>query len=191
MAADKHWNVPGFIAREKVSILPICNNLGAISNYISNNSYTEIPMILSYKDEYEDYCLESQNQGVANSTSSAIITIPEELIALCGNEYTFTFYYSGETNCDYLTVYRNGTEIKKCNGNNGSIYLQDTLYLEDVVAGDVFQFTFRKDGSENTGLDGCLIFITGYKGEKAYEITYSLVENPDTLLYKLIPKEEN
>ena len=148
-------------------------------------------MILSYKDEYEDYCLESKNQGVANSTSSAIITIPEELIALCGNEYTFTFYYSGETNYDYLTVYRNGTEIKKCNGSNGSVYLQDTLYLEDVVAGDVFQFTFRKDGSGNTGLDGCLIFITGYKGEEAYEITYSLVEDPDTLLYKIIPKEEN
>ena len=81
MAADKHWNVPGFIAREKASILPICNNLGAISNYISNNSYTEIPMILSYKDEYEDYCLESQNQGVANSTSSAVSLVGDRTIS--------------------------------------------------------------------------------------------------------------
>ena len=85
MAADKHWNIPGFRAREKVSILPICNNLGAISNY--SGTTNEYPMEVIYDDTYGDYFLQSKNQGKQSSNSSAVINFTNELVALCGNKY--------------------------------------------------------------------------------------------------------
>ena len=195
MAADKHWNIPGFIAREKVSILPICNNLGAISNY--NSYYNEYPMEVIYDDTYGDHFLQSKNQGKGNSTSSAIINFTNELVALCGNRYYMDIYYSCENNYDHLQVFKmnNGSSSwsqigeNKYTGYSGMNYLYSSLDLENVQVGDQLRFTFFKDGNGDRGLDGCLISIYGYKTDGAYEITYSLVEEPEITKYKIIPKE--
>ena len=195
MAADKHWNIPGFRAREKVSILPICNNLGAISNY--SGTTNEYPMEVIYDDTYGDHFLQSKNQGKQSSNSSTVINFTNELVALCGNRYYIDIYYSCENHSDYLQIFKmnNGSsswsQIGNYTGNSNMDYLHSLLDLENIQVGDQLRFTYYKDGSVDSGLDGCLISIYGYKGEKAYEITYSLVEDPDTLLYKIIPKEEN
>ena len=195
MAADKHWNIPGFRAREKVSILPICNNLGAISNY--SGTTNEYPMEVIYDDTYGDHFLQSKNQGKQSSNSSAVINFTNELVALCGNRYYMDIYYSCENHSDYLQIFKmnNGSsswsQIGNYTGNSNMDYLHSLLDLENIQVGDQLRFTYYKDGSVDRGLDGCLISIYGYKGEKAYEITYSLVNEPEITKYKIIPKEEN
>lgn len=195
MAADKHWNIPGFIAREKVSILPICNNLGAISNY--SGTTNEYPMEVIYDDTYGDYFLQSKNQGKRSSNSSAVINFTNELVALCGNKYYMDIYYSCENNYDYLQIFKmnNGSSSwnrigeNKYTGNSNMNYLHSLLDLENIQVGDQLRFTFSKDSSGDSGLDGCLISIYGYKTDGAYEITYSLAEEPEITKYKIIPKE--
>ena len=195
MAADKHWKIPGFTAREKVSILPICNNLGVISNYDSD--YDEYPMEIIYDDTYGDYFLQSKNQGKQNSTSSAIINFSNELVALCGSNYYMDIYYSCEGSWDYLQIFKmnNGSSSwvqigeSKYTGYSGMDYLHSSLDLENIQVGDQLRFTFYKDGSGDRGLDGCLISIYGYKTDGAYEITYSLVDEPEITKYKIIPKK--
>ena len=195
MAADKHWNVPGFVAREKVSILPICNNLGAISNY--SGTTNEYPMEVIYDDTYGDYFLQSKNQGKQSSNSSAVINFTNELVALYGNKYYMDIYYSCENSWDYLQIFKmnNGSSSwsqigeNKYTGSSGMNYLHSSLNLENIQVGDQLRFTYYKDGSGDSGLDGCLISIYGYKTDGAYEITYSLVEEPEITKYKIIPKE--
>lgn len=70
-------------------------------------------------------------------------------------------------------------------------YLHSSLDLENIQVGDQLRFTYYKDSSVDSGLDGCLISIYGYKTDGAYEITYSLVNEPEITKYKIIPKEEN
>ena len=195
MAADKHWNIPGFRAREKVSILPICNNLGAISNY--SGTTNEYPMEVIYDDTYGDHFLQSKNQGKQSSNSSAVINFTNELVALCGNKYYMDIYYSCENNYDYLQIFKmnNGSSSwnkigeNKYTGYSGMNYLYSSLDLGNIQVGDQLRFTFSKDHSGDVGLDGCLISIYGYKTDGAYEITYSLVNEPEITKYKIIPKE--
>lgn len=193
MAADKHWNIPGFMAREKVDILLICNNLGAIFNY---NGINEYPMKVDNKS-YADCFLQSKNQGKPNSNSSAIINFTNELVALCGNKYYMNIYYSCENSYDYLQIFKmnNGSSSwsqigeNKYTGSNSTGYLHSSLDLENIRAGDQLRFTYHKDGSSDVGLDECLISIYGYKTDGAYEITYSLANEPEITKYKVIPKE--
>lgn len=195
MAADKHWNIPGFRAREKVSILPICNNLGAISNY--SGTTNEYPMEVIYDDTYGDYFLQSKNQGKQSSNSSAVINFTNELVALCGNKYYMDIYYSCENSYDYLQIFKmnNGSSSwnkigeNKYTGYSGMNYLHSSLDLENIQVGDQLRLTFSKDHSGDVGLDGCLISIYGYKTDGAYEITYSLVNEPEITKYKIILKE--
>ena len=195
MAADKHWNIPGFRAREKASILPICNNLGAISNY--SGTTNEYPMEVIYDDTYGDYFLQSKNQGKQSSNSSAVINFTNELVALCGNKYYMDIYYSCENYSDYLQIFKmnNGSSSwnkigeNKYTGNSNMDYLHSSLDLENIQVGDQLRFTYYKDSSVDVGLDGCLISIYGYKTDGAYEITYSLVNEPEITKYKIIPKE--
>ena len=93
-------------------------------------------------EEYEQGYYHSTNSGINNSTSSMSVTFTKAGV--------FNFYYksSGESSCDYLIVYKNGEELFDCYSNyNMSNFELSTNY--DVVAGDVIEFVFKKDGSSH------------------------------------------
>ena len=55
----------------------------------------------------------------------------------------------------------------------------------------LLKFEYKKDGSGDSGLDGCKIYISGWKNNKSYEVRYSTVDAPTTYITKFIPKEDN
>ena len=188
IAADKNWYVEGYEAKGRELIVGTANILGDITFDESE----EYPMKLTYDDMFGDYCLENTNQGKANTYSSAILTVSEDILNIFDPMWNFQVYYSSES-ADDIRIYKNGDLLYEYNGynkDNEDMYLEAEFWLE-VQAGDELKFTYYKDYSVDNGLDGCKIYISGWKNNKSYEVRYSTVDAPTTYITKFIPKEDN
>ena len=185
IAADKEWYVEGYEPKYTEMLVGTANTLGDIT-FEDTETY---PMTLTYDDMFGDYCLENTNQGKANTTSSAILTVSEDLLNVFDPMFRFLVYYSSES-ADDTRIYKNGKLLYEYNGYNGDNYIDTSFWLE-VKAGDVLKFEYDKDNSVDHGLDGCKIYISGWKNNKSYEVRYSTVDAPTTYITKFIPKEDN
>ena len=188
IAADKNWYVEGYEAKGRELIVGTANILGDITFDESE----EYPMTLTYDDMFGDYCLENTNQGKANTDSSAILTVSENILNVFDPMWNFQVYYSSES-ADDIRIYKNGKLLYEYNGynrDNEDMYLEAEFWLE-VQAGDELKFTYDKDNSVDNGLDGCKIYISGWKNNKSYEVRYSTIDAPTTYITKFIPKEDN
>ena len=186
IAADKNWYIEGYEAKGRELIVGTANILGDITFDESE----EYPMTLTYDDMFGDYCLENTNQGKANTDSSAILTVSEDILNIFDPMWNFQVYYSSERNYDEIRIYKNGDLLYEYSGYSGDTYLEAEFWLE-VQAGDVLEFIYHKDNSGDNGLDGCKIYISGWKNNKSYEVRYSTVDAPTTYITKFIPKEDN
>ena len=186
IAADKNWYVEGYEAKGRELIVGTANILGDITFDESE----EYPMKLTYDDMFGDYCLENTNQGKASTTSSATLTVSEDILNIFDPIWNFQVYYSGEKNYDETRIYKNGDLLYEYSGYSGNTYLEAEFWLE-VQAGDILKFEYEKDSSGDSGLDGCKIYISGWKNNKSYEVRYSTVDAPTTYITKFIPKEDN
>ena len=187
MAADKRWYVEGYEPKNTEMLVGTANALGDITF----DSSEEYPMTLTYDDMFGDYCLENTNQGKASTTSSATLTVSEDLLNVFDPSWRFLIYYSSETNCDFIRIYKNNELVYECDGYDGTTSYLDTTFWLEVKAGDVLKFEYEKDSSNDNGLDGCKIYISGWKNNKSYEVRYSTVDAPTTYITKFIPKEDN
>ena len=187
IAADKGWYVEGYEPKYTEMLVGTANTLGDITF----DSSEEYPMTLTYDDMFGDYCLENTNQGKANTTSSATLTVSEELLNVFDPMFRFLVYYSSEPNYDSTRIYKNNELIYEYDGYNGTTSYLDTTFWLEVQAGDVLKFEYEKDISGDDGLDGCKIYISGWKNNKSYEVRYSTVDAPTTYITKFIPKEDN
>ena len=185
MAADKGWYVEGYEPKYTEMLVGTANALGDIT-FEDTETY---PMTLTYDDMFGDYCLENTNQGKANTTSSATLTVSEELLNVFDPMFRFLVYYSSES-VDDTRIYKNGELLYEYNGYDGDNYIDTSFWLE-VKAGDILKFEYDKDNSVDSGLDGCKIYISGWKNNKSYEVRYSTVDAPITYITKFIPKEDN
>ena len=185
MAADKGWYVEGYEPKYTEMLVGTANALGDIT-FEDTETY---PMRLTYDDMFGDYCLENTNKGKANTTSSAILTVSEELLNVFDPMFRFLVYYSSES-ADDTRIYKNGKLLYEYHGYDGNNYIDTSFWLE-VKAGDVLKFEYDKDNSVDSGLDGCKIYISGWKNNKSYEVRYSTVDAPTTYITKFIPKEDN
>ena len=185
IAADKNWYVEGYEAKGRELIVGTANILGDITFDESE----EYPMRLTYDDMFGDYCLENTNQGKANTTSSATLTVSEDILNIFDPMWNFQVYYSSES-VDDTRIYKNGKLLYEYSGYDGDSYIDTSFWLE-VKAGDVLKFEYDKDNSVDSGLDGCKIYISGWKNNKSYEVRYSTVDAPTTYITKFIPKEDN
>ncbi len=185
MAADKGWYVEGYEPKYTEMLVGTANALGDIT-FEDTETY---PMTLTYDDMFGDYCLENTNQGKANTTSSATLTVSEELLNVFDPMFRFLVYYSSES-VDDTKIYKNGELLYEYNGYDGDNYIDTSFWLE-VKAGDILKFEYDKDNSVDSGLDGCKIYISGWKNNKSYEVRYSTVDAPTTYITKFIPKEDN
>lgn len=185
MAADKGWYVEGYEPKYTEMLVGTANALGDITF----DSSEEYPMTLTYDDMFGDYCLENTNQGKASTTSSAILTVSEDLLNVFDPMFRFLVYYSSES-VDDTRIYKNGELLYEYHGYDGDNYIDTTFWLE-VKAGDILKFEYDKDNSVDSGLDGCKIYISGWKNNKSYEVRYSTVDAPTTYITKFIPKEDN
>ena len=187
IAADKGWYVEGYEPKYTEMLVGTANTLGDIT-FEDTETY---PMRLTYDDMFGDYCLENTNQGKANTTSSATLTVSEDLLNVFDPMFRFLVYYSSETNYDFTRIYKNNKLIYEYDGYNGTTSYLDTTFWLEVKAGDVLKFEYEKDSSGDQGLDGCKIYISGWKNNKSYEVRYSTVDAPTTYITKFIPKEDN
>ena len=186
IAADKNWYIEGYEAKGRELIVGTANILGDITFDESE----EYPMTLTYDDMFGDYCLENTNQGKANTDSSAILTVSEDILNIFDPIWNFQVYYSSEKSYDEIRIYKNGDLLYEYSGYSGDTYLEAEFWLE-VQAGDVLEFIYHKDNSGDNGLDGCKIYISGWKNNKSYEVRYSTIDAPTTYITKFIPKEDN
>lgn len=186
IAADKNWYVEGYEAKGRGLIVGTANILGDITFDESE----EYPMTLTYDDMFGDYCLENTNQGKANTDSSATLTVSEDILNIFDPIWNFQVYYSSEKSYDEIRIYKNGDLLYEYSGYSGDTYLEAEFWLE-VQAGDILKFEYEKDSSGDSGLDGCKIYISGWKNNKSYEVRYSTVDAPTTYITKFIPKEDN
>ena len=187
LAVDKGWYVEGYEPKYTEMLVGTANALGDITF----DSSEEYPMTLTYDDMFGDYCLENTNQGKASTTSSATLTVSEELLNVFDPMFRFLVYYSSETNYDSTKIYKNDKLIYEYSGYDGTTSYLDTTFWLEVQAGDVLKFEYEKDSSGDRGLDGCKIYISGWKNNKSYEVRYSTVDAPTTYITKFIPKEDN
>ena len=187
IAADKGWYVEGYEPKYTEMLVGTANALGDIT-FEDTETY---PMRLTYDDMFGDYCLENTNQGKASTTSSATLTVSEDLLNVFDPMFRFLVYYSSETNWDSTRIYKNDELIYEYDGYNGTTSYLDTTFWLEVQAGDVLKFEYEKDSSGDQGLDGCKIYISGWKNNKSYEVRYSTVDAPTTYITKFIPKEDN
>ena len=187
MAADKRWYVEGYEPKNTEMLVGTANALGDITF----DSSEEYPMTLTYDDMFGDYCLENTNQGKASTTSSATLTVSEDLLNVFDPSWRFLIYYSSETNCDFIRIYKNNELVYECDGYDGTTSYLDTTFWLEVKARDVLKFEYEKDSSGDRGLDGCKIYISGWKNNKSYEVRYSTVDAPTTYITKFILKEDN
>ena len=185
MAADKGWYVEGYEPKYTEMLVGTANALGDIT-FEDTETY---PMTLTYDDMFGDYCLENTNQGKANTTSSATLTVSEELLNVFDPMFRFLVYYSSES-VDDTRIYKNGELLYEYHGYDGDNYIDTTFWLE-VKTGDILKFEYDKDNSVDRGLDGCKIYISGWKNNKSYEVRYSTVDASITYITKFIPKEDN
>ena len=98
----------------------------------------------SYAWTESDGVYTSSNKGVHNSTSSMEITF------LAAGYFSFEYMSYGESGCDYLIVYINGSASINRQNNSSSTFYSHQM---SVAVGDVVKFTFRKDGSVNKNQD--------------------------------------
>ena len=187
MAADKGWYVEGYEPKYTEMLVGTANALGDIT-FEDTETY---PMRLTYDDMFGDYCLENTNQGKASTTSSAILTVSEDLLNVFDPMFRFLVYYASESNYDFTRIYKNDELLYEYSGYNGTTSYLDTTFWLEVKAGDVLKFEYEKDSSGDRGLDGCKIYISGWKNNKSYEVRYSTVDAPTTYITKFIPKEDN
>ena len=187
MAADKGWHVEGYEPKYTEMLIGTANALGDIT-FEDTETY---PMRLTYDDMFGDYYLENTNQGKANTTSSATLTVSEDLLNVFDPMFRFLVYYSSETNHDFTRIYKNNELIYEYSDYDGTTSYLDTTFWLEVQAGDVLKFEYEKDSSGDRGLDGCKIYISGWKNNKSYEVKYSTVDAPTTYITKFIPKEDN
>ena len=187
MAADKGWYVEGYEPKYTEMLIGTANALGDIT-FEDTETY---PMRLVYDDMFGDYYLENTNQGKASTTSSATLTISEDLLNVFDPMFRFLVYYSSETDYDSTKIYKNDELIYEYSDYDGTTSYLDTTFWLEVKAGDVLKFEYEKDSSSDRGLDGCKIYISGWKNNKSYEVRYSTVDAPTTYITKFIPKEDN
>ena len=187
IAADKGWYVEGYKPKYTEMLVGTANALGDIT-FEDTETY---PMRLTYDDMFGDYCLENTNQGKASTTSSATLTVSEDLLNVFDPMFRFLVYYSSETSYDFTRIYKNNELIYEYDGYDGTTSYLDTTFWLEVQAGDVLKFEYEKDSSGDRGLDGCKIYISGWKNNKSYEVRYSTVDAPTTYITKFIPKEDN
>lgn len=187
IAVDKGWYVEGYEPKYTEMLVGTANALGDIT-FEDTETY---PMRLTYDDMFGDYCLENTNQGKASTTSSATLTVSEDLLNVFDPMFRFLVYYSSETDYDFTRIYKNDELIYEYSDYDGDASYLDTTFWLEVQAGDVLKFEYEKDSSGDRGLDGCKIYISGWKNNKSYEVRYSTVDAPTTYITKFIPKEDN
>lgn len=91
--------------------------------------------------------IQSNNNGASGSTSE----IYTDLYMREGDEFTFEFFVSSESNYDKLRFYANGSEIFVRSGIMSSF--ESYTYVASSTGEYTFKFTYSKDGSVNSGED--------------------------------------
>lgn len=66
--------------------------------------------------------------------------------------FSFNYWVSSEGNYDYLTIYKNGSQVARISGQTSK-----TKCVLDVLAGDYVSFTYSHDGSGASGSDAAYV----------------------------------
>jgi hypothetical protein len=114
----------------------------------------------------------STNNGVHGSNSSMYVRM------LISGYFSFEYYSSGESSCDCLQIYKNGSYITYFYSNNTTSPTWST-YQMNVTAGDTIEFRFKKDGSVHHGLDRAGIRnFSGSAKQTVYTFTSDMTFRP-------------
>ena len=186
VAASKYWVSEGYdvMGYGDIEVIPIANSLGDISY-----ENTEYPMT------YNDPQLESTNQNIASSSSSATITVTEEMLELVNSVWKVTLKTSSEEDYDILYFYKNDELIGQLSGTDvTTVYAQNIPVTQDfyveVEVGDKLFFTYIKDSSVDEVHDTAYVQITAENKTNYYEVRYSTVDSPTTYTTTYVSKED-
>lgn len=92
--------------------------------------------------------------------------------------FSFEYWVSSEKNYDYLTIYKNGSQIIKISGQTS-----ETLYITNVNSGDYFTFTYSHDNSGSAGNDAAYIRVIQYHKSISFTIEPTIVGVADGQTY--------
>lgn len=113
---------------------------------------------------------QSTNQGINSTNSSMFVKILE------GGYFSFDYKSYGESSCDYLIVYRNGSQVFSRQSQASSNFYN---YSMAVSAGDTIEFRYRKDGSVHTYDDTAYIKnLSGSAKQTSYTFTSDMSFTP-------------
>lgn len=180
LAADKHWNVPGYKARVKKDIIPMLNNLGVFTQITGTN---KIPMDIKYEANLGTNALVSNIYGKDYYESGMMLNITQDVYDNYGPTLMTQLWYSSEKNYDYIyinKVYTNGTEKRILNNISGTQSGSETYpvlnmpYDLDINVGEQIKFVYRKDSSSKSGADMGMIQIFGMiEPNESYSVKYT------------------
>ena len=180
LAADKHWNIPGYKARIKKDIIPMLNNLGVFTQITGTN---KIPMDIKYETNLGTNALVSNIYGKDYYESGMILNITQDVYDNYGPTLMTQLWYSSEKNYDYIyinKVYTNGTEKRILNNISGTQSGSETYpvlnmpYDLDINVGEQIKFIYRKDSSAKSGADMAMVQIFGMvEPNESYSVKYT------------------
>ena len=180
LAADKHWNIPGYKARIKKDIIPALNNLGAFTQITGTNN---IPMDIKYEANLGTNALVSNIYNKNYYESGMILNITQEVYDNYGPTLMTQLWYSSERSYDYLyinKIYTNGVEKRILNNIGGTQSGSETYpvlnmsYDLDINVGEQIKFVYRKDSSAQSGADMGMIQIFGMvEPNESYNVKYT------------------
>ncbi len=110
--------------------------------------------------EGDRYLAKSNNAGQHNSTATLTTTVQ----MAAGDTLTFDYYYSSESNYDWYRFKANGTEVQKLSGTANSTWATYT-YTAASDGAYTFEWSFSKDGSQNSGNDCVKIDNVAFSGD--------------------------
>lgn len=180
LAADKHWNIPGYKARVKKDIIPMLNNLGVFTPITGTNN---IPMDIKYEASLGTNALVSNIYNKNYYESGMILNITQDIYDNYGPTLMTQLWYSSEKNYDYIyinKIYTNGTEKRILNNISGTQNGSETYpvlnmsYNLDINVGEQIKFVYRKDSSAQSGADMGMIQIFGMvEPNESYSVKYT------------------
>ena len=88
----------------------------------------------------------SNNGGKASSTATTVLTAKQDISVL-----TFNYSYSSEKSYDRFTLKVGGTTVE--DGVSGAT--TNRTYSGSLAKGQTIEFTYSKDGSQNSNDDKC------------------------------------
>ena len=130
-----------------------CTNKYTFSGTISSDMTLYAGWISSaYTTSYSSWTTSGTLLYSTNKSASSSSTY--KITALASIKVSFSYRVSSESNYDFLTISKNGTQLARISGSTS--YVSTTVSL---AAGDYLTFTYSKDGSVNSN-DDCA-YISG------------------------------